>query len=87
MTRYLAAFLMLLALGAADLASAGQAPKAPKMDAKAEVKAEVKAEAKNGDKDEPHSAKKCLKICMKEIDDRDKCNNICDQSRPYPPRQ
>lgn len=74
MKKYLALLAVLSCLSVEAIASNDPAPEA----AKVEPKAELKKAAKEGADGGPHTYKKCMKICVEEIGERDKCERICD---------
>lgn len=73
MKKYLGVLAVLAAFGTATaFATDGQPLAQPK-----EVPKDKPALELN---DEPHTYKKCMKICVEEIGERDKCERICDQT-------
>lgn len=77
MKKNLATLFAAAAITAINAFAADEPPKVPPKDApKATTVEQPKLEAS----DEPHSYKKCVKICVVELGDREKCERICDQT-------
>jgi hypothetical protein len=68
----------LLAIAALFAANATASVVKPVPTPKVETKTAPNVTVKDDAKSTPHSYKKCFKRCMAEVDDRDKCNYVCD---------